>query len=82
MVFNTEKVAEDNGVDMGDISVSAGQLEALPSTFFSDALGSDILPEISDEDGNIDGARALTVIQTLPADMKRNFRTALKSAGM
>lgn len=82
LVFNTEKVAEDNGVDMGDISVSAGQLEALPSTFFSDALGSDILPEISDEDGNIDGARALTVIQTLPADMKRNFRTALKSAGM
>jgi len=81
-VFNTQKVAADGGVDMGDINVSASQLEALPSTFFSDALGADILPEISDEDGNINGQQALTVIQTLPADMKRNFRTALKSAGM
>lgn len=67
-VFNTEKLASD-AMDLGGYTFSIKKLAALPSTFWSDALGSDIMREIA-PDGNVKMSMLKEILPTLPQDLK------------
>jgi hypothetical protein len=73
-VFNTTKVAS------ADMSMSPEKLAAMPLSFFADALGNDIIRDISTNgkmDGSVDGHKAAAVIATLPADLHQTIRCYL-----
>jgi hypothetical protein len=67
-VFNTEKLASD-AMDLGGYTFSLKKLASLPSTFWSDALGSDIMQEIA-PDGNVKMSALKEILPTLPQDLK------------
>jgi len=67
-VFNTEKLAND-ALDLGGYTFSIKKLASLPSTFWSDVLGSDIMREIA-PDGNVKISALKEVLPTLPKDLK------------
>jgi len=79
-VFNAEKVAED-AIDLGGAFVRPLHLERLPTTFYSDALGSDVLREIA-PGGRLDAQKVAEVVNTLPADLKADFARQLRAAGV
>lgn len=68
-VFNTDKIA-GLGVDLNGRFVSMSRLASYPSTFYSDALGPDLVREASDGHGGIDPQKLAAIIETLPRDMK------------
>jgi hypothetical protein len=67
-VFNTEKLASD-ALNLGGYTFSLKKLAALPPTFWSDALGSDIMREIA-PDGNVKLSMLKEILPTLPQDLK------------
>jgi len=81
-VFNTEKRAFADDIELVSRSVSAAKLAALPLTFFRDALGPDFADELKTAGNRADPAKVAAIIPTLPGDMKRNLETALRSAGI
>jgi len=79
-VHNTTKLA-GAGVEMGGRTFSHADLSRVPPTFYSDALGPDILPAIA-PGGQVDPKLAMQVLETLPADIKRSFGRSLTAAGI
>lgn len=79
-VFNAEKIAED-ALDLGGAFVRPMHLQQLPTTFYSDALGPDVLREIA-PGGRLDAQKVAEVVSTLPADMKADFARQLRAAGI
>jgi hypothetical protein len=67
-VFNTEKLATD-ALDIGGYTFSLKKLATLPSTFWSDALGADVMREIA-PDGDVKISALKEILPTLPADLK------------
>jgi hypothetical protein len=67
-VFNTEKLASD-ALNLGGYTFSIKKLASLPSTFWSDALGEDIMREIA-PDGNVKMSALKDILPTLPQDLK------------
>lgn len=79
-VFNAEKIAS-GALDLGGSFVEPQHLERLPTSFYSDALGSDVLREIA-PGGRLDAQKVAEVVCTLPADMKADFARQLRAAGV
>lgn len=69
-VFNTTKVA-GQGVSLAGRFVPLERLAQLEPSFYSDALGPDIVREASDAAGQIDPHKLAMVLGTLPMDMQR-----------
>ena len=67
-VFNTEKLAEEM-IDLAGREVTLSKLAAMPSTFWEDVVGKDMLDEIS-SGGRIDRTKLGQVLPTLPLDLK------------
>ena len=81
-VFNTEKIAADNDIDLGNGNmVGAASLAALDPSFFADLFGADIVREIAPS-GQVQPELVKQVVDTFPADMKQQLATALMSAGI
>lgn len=81
IVFNTDKVASDDAINLGNKNVSLNKLAQLPPSFYSDVFGKEILSEIA-PNGRVDGPQLKTVLATFPTDMKQQLATALKSVGL
>lgn len=81
VVYNTEKVAGDEGVDLGGKYYPIASLAQLPITFFSDALGKDVVREIA-PGGQIDPQALQQVVETLPTDLKKILAQGLHNAGI
>lgn len=79
-VFNTEKRADEAGVDCGSLHVPLAKLCALGPGFYADALGPDVVREITTR-GAMDAQKLAQLIPTLPAEMKRSLCQALTSTG-
>lgn len=69
-VFNTTKVA-GNGVTLAGRFVPVERLAQYEPSFYSDALGPDIVREASDAGGHLDPYKLAMVLGTLPLDMQR-----------
>ena len=67
-VFNTDKLAEEM-VDLAGREVALSKLAALPSSFWGDVIGSDMLKDVT-TGGRIDGVKLSQVVPTLPLDLK------------
>ena len=67
-IFNTDKLAEEM-VDLAGREVALSKLAALPSTFWEDVIGKDILKDVT-TGGRIDGVKLGQVVPTLPLDLK------------
>lgn len=67
-VFNTDKLASD-AMDIGGVTFSINKLAQIPATFWSDALGDDIMREIA-PDGNVKVSALRAILPTLPQDLK------------
>jgi hypothetical protein len=68
-VFNTTKVAEEM-VDVAGRQIELSKLAAMPSTFWEDLVGSDMVKEITDKTGSVDITKLAQVLPTLPLDLK------------
>lgn len=79
-VCNTTKLASES-VEIGGRAFSPDDLARIPSSFYSDALGPDILPAIAPS-GNVDPKLASEVLSTLPMDLKRSFAKSVTAAGL
>jgi hypothetical protein len=80
-VFNTSTKQAAGDIDLNGRMVSRQMLAALPTTFYADALGRDIVPEIT-SGGQVDLDKLGQVLATLPADMKTSFGRNLQAAGI
>lgn len=80
-VFNTSMKVAAHMLDLGGQLVDTTKLASLPPSFFSDALGPDIVSEIS-SGGRVDAQKVAEVVNTLPADMKQDLARHLKAAGV
>ena len=56
-------------VDLAGREVALSKLAALPSTFWEDVIGKDILKDVT-TGGRIDGVKLGQVVPTLPLDLK------------
>lgn len=79
-VFNTEKTAAADDINLGDIVISATELAQLGPKFFADALGEDVVRDIAPT-GEVDPSALADLLATLPADFKTNLANAVRSAG-
>jgi len=68
-VFSSKEAMSDV-LDLGTKEVSVDKLLSLPVTFYEDVLGEDIAEEIS-SGGDVDKEKLLTILPTLPKDMKQ-----------
>jgi len=68
-IFNTTKLAEPM-INLAGREVTLSKLAALPSTFWEDVVGKDLLRDITDSSGNIDHTKLGQVLHTLPLDLK------------
>ncbi|MGD9209347.1 MAG: hypothetical protein PVI90_01155 [Desulfobacteraceae bacterium] len=68
-IFNTEKLAEET-IDIAGRSISLSKLAAMPSTFWTDIIGPDMLREITDKTGSVDSTKLAQVVPTLPLELK------------
>lgn len=69
-IFNTtEKIADDN-IDCAGRPISLSKLATLPSSFWGDVMGPDMLKEVTDRQGNVDVTKLGQVLPTLPLDLK------------
>jgi hypothetical protein len=80
-VFNSTVKLAANMLDLGGQLVDTAKLASLPTSFFSDALGPDVVSEIA-SGGRVDAQKVAEVINTLPADMKQDLARHLKAAGV
>lgn len=74
-VFNTDKLASTT-IDLAGTPVLKSKLLGMEPEFFGDVLGQDFVDEIKGPDGNVDERMLLTVLETLPDDMKKALATA------
>lgn len=72
-VFNTEKVAEEN-LDIAGRMIPLSKLAALPSSFWEDVVGPEMVKEITDKTGSVDSTKLGQVVPTLPLDLKLILR--------
>ncbi len=68
-VFNTDKVAEPM-MDLGGKQVAVSKVLALPPDTLTDIFGDDLISEATDDDGNIVDADLISLIETMPRDLK------------
>lgn len=81
-VYNSTKVAASDDIDLGGgRMVSPAAVAALPTTFFSDVFGNDIVAEIA-PNGHVQPELVQQVMATFPADMKQQLARALSAAGV
>ena len=78
-VFNTTKLVE-SGVSIDGTVVSFTKLMSLDPSFYGDALGDDFIPDIT-TGGHLDRSKVAEVLKTLPRDMQKTLKTALKNTG-
>lgn len=69
-VFNTTKSAGP-GVTLAGRFIPMERMAAYPTSFYSDALGPDIVREATDSRGHLDVEKLAAVLNTLPVDMQR-----------
>lgn len=69
-VFNTEKAAGP-GVMLAGQFMPLERIAAHDASFYSDALGPDIVREAADASGRLDPHKLAAVLGTLPVDMQR-----------
>ena len=81
-VFNTEKRAYADDIQLFSRAVSASKLASLPLSFFRDALGPDYAAELKGDRNATDPAKVAMIIPTLPSDLKRALETALRTPGI
>jgi hypothetical protein len=79
-VFSGKKYASGVSVTLGDHTFDAQQLAKLPITFWSDALGPEVVPEITHK-GQIDIEALKIILDTLPADTKARLGDQIKATG-
>jgi hypothetical protein len=80
-VFNTAVKTGAQLVDLGSGVFDLQALSALPSTFYADALGPEIVGQIA-PGGQMDPDQLSAILPTLPADMKASLIHSLASAGL
>jgi hypothetical protein len=80
-VFNSSVKLAAASLDLGGQLVDPAKLASLPASFFSDALGADVVSEIA-PGGHVDAQKVAEVLMTLPADMKQDLARHLKAAGV
>jgi hypothetical protein len=81
-VFNSTKIASADDIDLGGgRMVAPGALASLPPSFFGDLFGQDIVKEIAPS-GQVEPHMVKQVVDTFPADMKKQLAQALSSAGV
>lgn len=68
-VFNTTKLSEET-VDIAGRPIELSKLAAMPSTFWEDLVGPDLVKEITDKAGSVDAVKLSQVLPTLPLDLK------------
>jgi hypothetical protein len=68
-IFNT-KVAMHDCVYINGKELPLTKLQSMDPKTFGDIVGDDIVPEISDNSGNIDVEKFSEIVDTLPKDMK------------
>lgn len=68
-VFNTTKLASDF-IDLDGRQVSIQTLATLPTTFWEDVLGPEMVKEVTNTAGDIDTEKLRQIIPTLPLDLK------------
>lgn len=76
-VWNTNKVASQQ-VDLNGMYFDQAMLASLPVTFWEDTLGPEFVAEFA-PGGVVDPEMLVTVLQTLPADMKATLVTQLSA---
>lgn len=76
-VFNTTKAA-GAGVTLAGRFVPMERLAFYDASFYSDALGPDIVREASDVSGQLDPAKLAAVLETLPVDMQRALSAQMR----
>ena len=70
-MFNTEKLASDV-INLGGHNFSLQKLAQIPVTFWSDALGSDVVRDIA-PDGQLKISALKDILPTLPRDLKNTL---------
>lgn len=80
-VYNTEVKTGAASCELGGSRVDPSHFARLPASFYSDALGKDVLAECA-PGGVVDGAKVAEIVGTLPTDMKQDFARQLKAAGI
>lgn len=75
-VFNTTKLAEAT-VDLAGKSCPISKLRMMPTSFYADVLGPDVVHELAPGGQFLDQDSIVPIIQSLPLDMKRNLAAAL-----
>jgi hypothetical protein len=67
--------------DVGGVGVTDRELAQLPASFYGDVLGHDVIAEIA-PNGHVEADRARTIIDTLPADLKKTLGSSMCAAGV
>lgn len=80
-VFNTPVKTGAQLVSLGNDAYDLASLASLPTSFYSDALGPEVLSEIA-PGGQMNPEQLAAILPTLPADMLRILQQALASAGV
>ena len=80
-VFNTAVKLGAQMIDLGGATFDLMSLASLPSTFYSDALGPEIVGQIA-PGGQVNPDQLAMILPTLPADMKQSLIVSLSSAGV
>lgn len=80
-VFNTHVKLGAQVVNLGTDAYDLSSLVALPTSFYADTLGPEILSEIA-PGGQINPEAVEAILPTLPADMLKHFQQGLASAGV
>ena len=79
-VFNTEKIARADDIDLAGTSFALSKLAGLPASFYKDALGDDFASELA-PGGNVSSQKLAEILPTLPYDMKQSLAVSLRSTG-
>lgn len=80
-VFNTAMKVGAAPIDLGGEAFDLMDLLALPSDFFAQALGPEIVGEIA-PGGQLDPGQLAAILPTLPMELKRVLSSSLRSAGI
>lgn len=79
-VFNTEKIARADDIELGGQTFALSKLAGLPASFYKDALGEDFASELA-PGGNVSSQKLAEILPTLPHDMKQSLAVSLRSTG-
>lgn len=80
-VFNTPMKVGAQMIDIGGAAYDLMDLLALPTSFFAQTLGPEVVGEIA-PGGQLDPSKLAAVLPTLPADLMRVLGESLRSAGV